>query len=111
MRGVRKMEVIPLSNVVGRREGWGFESCLHLKHGGISTFKAFLSFPNNPSQGQDEKDFKRMNCTNTRYTITLARGTAMFLDSWLNFQWRTRVPFGQVHGNQLQPSSEYEAGA
>lgn len=47
------MEVFPFSDVAGgthRREGQGFESCTHLKHGDISTCKTFFSFLNNPSQ-------------------------------------------------------------
>lgn len=41
------MEVFPFSDVAGEthtREGQGFESCTHLKHGDISTSKTFFLF-------------------------------------------------------------------
>lgn len=77
------------------KEGQELESRPHLKHGDISTCKTFLSFPNNTSQRKDEKEYKRMNCTNTRRRATLSRGTAVFPDSWLNFHWRARAPMAK----------------
>lgn len=49
-----------------------------------------------------------MNYTNTSLRVTLARGTAVFPDSWLNFHWRAMA---KGLKNWLKASITYEAVA